>query len=101
MQRQILIIDDHNDLAAALDEVFTHTGHKVTVVQDRKSAVSIEALGDYDVVITDLDVESFAGEASSNGNGSHSLEQTSDIHEGQHIKAFKISAKGFRRDGFD
>lgn len=101
MQRQILIIDDHNDLAEALDEVFTHTGHKVTVVEDRKSAVSIDNIDAYDVVITDLDVENFGAEPVSNGNGTHCLPAAPDHHAGEHIKAFKICATGFRRDEFD
>jgi len=101
MQRQILIVDDHNDLAAALNEVFSHTGHMVTVLKDRDAAVSIENIDDYDIVITDLDVESFGAATSSNGNGSHCLPEKPDEHAGQHIKAFKICATGFRRDGFD
>jgi len=102
MQRQILIIDDHNDLANALDEVFSHTGHKVTVVENRQDAVKIENIDDFDVVITDLDVENFEAVASLNGNGiSHCLPAAVEVHEGEHIKAFKMSAKGFRRDGFN
>ena len=102
MQRQILIIDDHNDLANALDEVFTHTGHKVTVVDSREAAVAIGNIDDFDVVITDLDVENFEAETPANGNGaSHITDAAVDVHDGQHIKAFKISAKGFRRDGFN
>src|SRR3954468_20708686 len=102
MQRQILIIDDHNDLANALDEVFSHTGHEVTVVENRQDAVKIENIDDFDVVITDLDVESFEAELSPNGNGvSHCLPTAIEVHEGNHIKAFKICAKGFRRDGFN
>jgi serine/threonine-protein kinase RsbW len=103
MQRQILIIDDHNDLAQALDEVFTHSGHQVTVVEDRKAALAVPDIESFDVVITDLDVESFGAEPSANGNGNgpHCLPAAPDIHDGQHIKAFKICATGFRRDGFD
>jgi serine/threonine-protein kinase RsbW len=101
MQRKILIIDDHNDLARALDEVFTDGGHAVTVVEDRKSAIAIDDIEDFDVVITDLDVESFGSDTPQNGNGPHCLPDVPDAHEGQNIKAFKICATGFRRDGFD
>ena len=97
-----MIIDDHNDLANSLNEVFSHTGHKVTVVENRQDAVKIENIDDFDVVITDLDVESFEAESSPNGNGvSHCLPTAIEVHEGNHIKAFKICAKGFRRDGFN
>ena len=57
MQRNILIIDDHDDLATALDEVFSHTGHVVKVVEDRDEALAVENIDDFDLVITDLDVD--------------------------------------------
>ena len=56
MQRRILIIDDHDDLASSLNEVFTHTGHEVRVLERRADALAIEHLEDFDLVITDLDV---------------------------------------------
>jgi len=103
MQRRILIIDDHNDLAEALDEVFTHTGHDVRVVEDRRSALAIEDMADYDIVITDLDVESFSPAAGQSANGDHCLPDLADqnTHSNKHIKAFKICASNFRRDNFD
>ena len=60
MHRRILIIDDHNDLAEALEEVFTHQGHEVQTVEDRTAALEIENIYDYDLVITDLDVENLS-----------------------------------------
>jgi serine/threonine-protein kinase RsbW len=92
MHRSILIIDDHNDLAESLDEVFTHVGHKVKVVNDRQSALALTDASEYDIVITDLDVDNFIPETPTNGNGSH---------EGERIKAFKISASNFRREDFN
>ncbi len=83
MQRKILIIDDHDDLASALTEVFSHIGHEVTVLERRADAMAIERLDAFDIVITDLDVQ--PGEAS--------------IEE--HVKAFKFSAANFRREEFD
>jgi CheY-like chemotaxis protein len=56
MQRQILIIDDHDDLASALDEVFTHTGHNVKIVENRGEAMAIRDLSTFDLLITDLDL---------------------------------------------
>jgi serine/threonine-protein kinase RsbW len=97
MQRRILIIDDHNDLAGALNEVFTHQGHQVRTVQDRAAALSIEDIYDYDLVITDLDEESFALPANLNGNSAVCLPRNFETYQGQHIKAFKICASNFRR----
>ena len=34
MQREILIIDDHDDMATALEEVFVATGHYTPVTPD-------------------------------------------------------------------
>ena len=53
MHRRILIIDDHDDLATALEEVFSHQGHEVSVVHDRAAALEIDNIYDHDLVITD------------------------------------------------
>ncbi len=100
MQRKILIIDDHNNLAQALEQVFSQGAHQVTISEDRRSALAIDRLEDFDLVITDLDVENYGIESSSSGNGVAFM-PTTTAHAGEHIKAFKISASRFRRDGFD
>ena len=100
MQRKILIIDDHDDLASALEEVFSHVGHNVKVLEKRSDALAIEALDAFDLVITDLDV---AGPAlnSANGNGAVCLPDMPVAKAGEHVKAFKLCAANFRRDEFD
>jgi len=40
MQRRILIIDDHDDLASAAEEIFVELGHTVDVVNNREDARS-------------------------------------------------------------
>jgi serine/threonine-protein kinase RsbW len=101
MQRRILIIDDHNDLAGALSQVFSHQGHKVRTVEDRSAALAIEDIYDYDLVITDLDVESVTSTPGLNGNSSLCFPKNIESHEGQHIKAFKICASNFRRQDME
>jgi serine/threonine-protein kinase RsbW len=101
MQRRILIIDDHNDLAEALGDVFTHQGHKVRLVEDRASALAVEDIHDYDLVITDLDVENLPIEPNPNGNSAVCLPKNIEAHAGERIKAFKICATNFRRESFD
>lgn len=97
MHRKILIIDDHDDLATAIEEVFSHLGHSVTVVEDRDQAIAIGNLENFDLVITDLD-----GPASSiNFNGEVCLPRIGPTAETDHIKAFKLCAANFRRDEFD
>jgi len=101
MHRRILIIDDHNDLAEALEEVFTHQGHEVRLVEDRASALAVEDIYDYDFVITDLDFDTVAPASGSNGNSAVCLPKSVEAHIGEHIKAFKICAANFRRQDFD
>ncbi len=94
MQRRILIIDDHDDLATALEEVFTAVGHSVETRESRADALDIPNFEQFDVVITDLDVQS-SRMPSSNGNGPACDGET------EHIKAFKVSAANLARQDFD
>jgi len=100
MQRHILIIDDHDDLASALDEVFTHTGHTVKVVDNRADALSIDDLDDFDLLITDLDL-SPDDPVCTNDSAPFCPEIVPGADTAEHIKAFKLGAANFRRDNFD
>ena len=97
MQRRILIIDDHDDLATALEEVFSHVGHEVKVVEKRTEALGIEDIGAFDLVITDLDVDGSAIEK----NCALCPQEMPPVDVGEHIKAFKLSAANFRRNNFE
>jgi serine/threonine-protein kinase RsbW len=100
MKRRILIIDDHDDLATALDEVFTHTGHEVKVVENRRDALAIPHIENFDLVITDLDVR--PGEAvSNNGSDPVCIPKIPEAAIGEHVKAFKLCAATYRRDDFN
>ena len=101
MQRRILIIDDHNDLASALEEVFSHQGHEVRTVADRSGALTVNDINEYDLVITDLDEENFALPINLNGNSAVCLPRNFEEFKGQHIKAFKIGASNFRRQDME
>ena len=94
MQRRILIIDDHDDLATALEEVFTAMGHSVALLRSRADALEVPNFEQFDLVITDLDVQSIR---SPNLNGNNAPPEM----EGEHIKAFKVSAANFTRSEFD
>lgn len=100
MQRKILIIDDHDDLATALEEVFSHVGHQVEVLENRHEALKRD-LESYDLVITDLDVDARSSDPQSNGKVPVCLPQMPNVTPGEHVKAFKICATNFRRDEFD
>lgn len=97
MHRKILIIDDHDDLATALDEVFSHVGHSVTIAEDRNAALAIGNLDSYDLVLTDLDGPA----ANLTFNGEVCLPKINSNDETEHIKAFKLCAANFRRAEFD
>lgn len=99
MQRKILIIDDHDDLASALTEVFVHSGHELTVLESREDALAIENLEDFDVVITDLDVTSAS--ATNRVSKAMCLPDMPEVKSDEHVKAFKLCAANFRRDGFN
>jgi serine/threonine-protein kinase RsbW len=101
MQRRILIIDDHDDLATSLKEVFSASGHQVKVLDNRRDAVELDDIESYDLVITDLDVENPSLEQSLNGCGPACLPKIPAIEAGEHVKAFKICATNFRRREFD
>jgi len=96
MQRQILIIDDNDDLATALEEVFTHVGHAVKIVDSRREALAVDNIHGYDLVITDLDVK--PGEYACENE---CLPEIPDISATEHVKAFKLCASNYRRENFD
>lgn len=98
MQRQILIIDDHDDLATALEEVFVHNGHRVRIVKDRDEALAIGKFDPFDLVITDLDLMPGDPACVSDASG---FCLASPDRVGEHIKAFKVGAGNFRRDHLD
>ncbi len=100
MQRKILIIDDHDDLATALEEVFTHVGHVVKVIERRSEAIELK-LDEFDLVITDLDIDGPIRATNVNGDGPVCLPDLPAAKPGEHIKAFKLCAANFRRDDFD
>lgn len=102
MQRKILIIDDHDDLASSLRSVFSGAGHTVEILETREDAVAIANLDDFDLVITDLDVHNVKkAEPQLNGNNGTCLPEPTEGEPGERIKAFKLCATNFRRDKFD
>lgn len=105
MQRRILIIDDHDDLASALESVFVRVGHHVEIIENRPDALALTNIEEFDLVITDLDVDNFAATAEFNGHGDQCLPEFGDEpaseNRDDHLKAFKLCASNFRRDEFD
>ncbi|HEX8736232.1 MAG TPA: ATP-binding protein [Pyrinomonadaceae bacterium] len=102
MQRKILIIDDHDDLATALREKFSELGHDVKIIESRREALAAPEIEDFDLVITDLDdSEKLVSALNQNGNGSECLPEAEAAETAESVKAFKICATNFRRDEFN
>ncbi len=101
MNRRILIIDDHDDLATSLEEVFVAIGHTVAIVENREDAVKLQDIESFDVVISDLDVDGIKPVSSIVGNGAECLPAINIESTGKHLKAFKICAANFQRDEFN
>ncbi len=101
MRRKILIIDDHDDLATSLHEVFTHVGHDVHVVTDRSRLAEVDETEEFDLVVSDLDVESAESIESIDTDGVECISDCIVESAARPSKIFKICASNFRRDDFD
>ncbi len=97
MQRRILIVDDHDDLASALSEVFSETGYFVKITESRDEAVRLDESHDYDIVISDLDGDKVFPKM----DDSCLPETDSEELDRSHVKAFKVCANNFRREDFN
>lgn len=89
MQRRILILDDHDDLATDLRAAFGEMGHSVTTLETRDEAVNFDGVTDFDVFIIDLD------DVDENCQPVH---RNADAVEAETVKAFKISAANVRNN---
>lgn len=101
MHRRILIIDDHDDLASALDGVFSQVGHSVSILENHREALKIGNMQDFDLVITDIDIESNVPDTAVNDNEHECLPEPFENTSSEHLKAFKVCASNFRLDEFD
>ena len=101
MQRRILIIDDHDDLATSLEEVLSHVGHEVAIATSRSEAIAREDLESFDLIVSDLDIDSKRKVPAANGDAAACIPCVETVHPDERIKAFKLCASHFRRDEFD
>ena len=98
MHRRILIVDDHDDLASALAEVFVSQQHEVKVLERRSDAVALDSLENFDLVISDLDVRP---DANTEKEAAVCLPDLPEPAADENIKAFKLCAANYRREAFD
>jgi serine/threonine-protein kinase RsbW len=97
MKKNILIIDDHDDLASLLMHEFTKRGHRVKILENRDEAVELLERKDFDLVITDLDGEHLHPPA--NGADASCLPRAPEDTRSA-IKAFKICLSNYNEDDF-
>jgi serine/threonine-protein kinase RsbW len=95
--KKILIVDDHDDLASLLTQVFTKSGHSVKILENRGDAVELLETKDFDVVITDLDGENLT--VKPGGADSECLPDAPEDSRSP-IKAFKICVTNYNKEDF-
>jgi serine/threonine-protein kinase RsbW len=97
MQKKILIVDDHDDLASLLTKEFTKLGHKVKTIENRAEAVDLIDGEHFDLIISDLDGEQLVIQNSENNVEClpDPIEDTRSL-----IKAFKICVSNYKKDTF-
>jgi len=102
MQRRILIVDDHDDLSSALEEVFSKSGYYVKTTESRDEAVELDAIDSFDVVISDLDGDKVFPKEKTEQNGDACLPtDEAEDNDRSPVKAFKICATNYRREDYD
>jgi serine/threonine-protein kinase RsbW len=98
MNKNILIVDDHDDLATLLTQEFTKSGHRVKILENRDSAVELLERKEFDVVITDLDGDNLP--EPKNGTDATCLPDAPDDPQRSAVKAFKICISNYDKDNF-
>jgi serine/threonine-protein kinase RsbW len=96
MKKNILIVDDHDDLASLLMQEFTKSGHSVKILENRDEAVDLLENKSFDVVITDLDGEHLTTPV--NDSDPECLPATEDSRSS--IKAFKLCISNYQKESF-
>ena len=60
-RRRILIVDDNDELRAALEQVLRELGHEVVATSDREAALTRADLDEFDLIISDLTDDAESG----------------------------------------
>jgi anti-sigma regulatory factor (Ser/Thr protein kinase)/ActR/RegA family two-component response regulator len=101
-RRRILIVDDNDELRAALEKVLRELGHDVVATNDRAMAVRRSDLDEFDLIISDLtdDAESGVEILSELQRKRLAVPVVISSDEAQKpgiVKAFKMGAANFLR----
>jgi serine/threonine-protein kinase RsbW len=93
MSHKILIIDDYDDLASKLEEVFTQTGYKVKKTESLEKALLYQQKENFDIVIFDLDVQE-------NLKKNLNKVESAKSSKRSNTRLFKILAENYNLDKF-
>lgn len=99
MLKKILLIDDHDDLATALDAEYSAKGYEVVITENRKDAIEVSQSQDFDVVITDLDGSNLSSHEKEADNDLICLPDVVEDSK-RNYKAFKICLNNVNSDHF-
>lgn len=98
MPRKILIIDDYDDLASKLEEVFITKGYIVEKTENPEDALKLKEKQNFDIIVSDLDVRK-------DTNSPKSLKppilSTGNEESLRIARAFKILAENYGLENFD
>ncbi len=97
MPRKILIIDDYDDLASKLEEVFTAKGYIVEKTENPEDALKLKEKQNFDIIVSDLDVHK-------DTNLPKSLKPPTFRKNKKSLRiarAFKILAENYSLENFD
>lgn len=101
MQKKILIIDDHDDLASALKSEYSKKDYEIAVAENREEAISVCRGSAFDVVITDLDGRNLNAEEEADVPENELVCLPDSIDEARsNYKAFKICLTNLRDERF-
>lgn len=95
MQKKILIVDDHDDLASLLTREFSELGHEVKTIENRPDAIELIENEKFALIISDLDGENLTVEA---GDAECLPAEVEDKRSA--VKAFKICVKNKGEEAF-
>jgi anti-sigma regulatory factor (Ser/Thr protein kinase)/ActR/RegA family two-component response regulator len=101
-RRRILIVDDNDELRAALEHVLRELGHDVVATGDREAAVMRADLDEFDLIISDLTDDAESGveilsELQRQRLAVPVVVSTDEDQRGGIVKAFKMGAANFLR----
>ncbi|NNE98330.1 MAG: hypothetical protein HKN25_04835 [Pyrinomonadaceae bacterium] len=100
MPKRILIIDDQDDLATELGEVFTAAGHTVKTSETRNEAVALSVNEGFDMVITDLGGKNLVSDPGKNGHETLPCLPEPEKKIRSEFKAFKICLANYDNEDF-